>query len=173
MWLALILNNSGNHNSNDRLSFTNHKLVDFCSRFLFTEYEMKSDDDWLMNSDNEPGSPITMDDIFKKCERKFKFEDINCKDYHKEERRILYAKMDTKHKLSGAHFHSFCRRYERQGGMESKCTTPDYDAWCLVRGKCRKAFDSTKFFKKYSDVRHQLTYLRDIINIGVTENFYK
>ena len=114
MWLALILTNSGNHNSNDRLSFTNHKLVDFCSRFLFTEYEMKSDDDWLMNSDNEPGSPITMDDIFKKCERKFKFEDINCKDYHKEVRRILYAKMDTKHKLSGAHFHSFCR------GMKDK-----------------------------------------------------
>ena len=125
----------------------------------------------LLSSEDEVGSQLDINSMFIKSERKFKFTEINSRAYHKEVRRQLYTNMDLNRKPKGIDYHSFCRRFERERGLESKCTKPDFDAWCLVIGKCRDAFDAKKFFKLYSTARSQLEYIRNMININVSENF--
>lgn len=123
------------------------------------------------SDEDEVGSQINTNDIFKKTEKRFQINEVNCRDYHREVRRILYAKMDTSRKLTGLYYHSFCRWFERAGGVHSKMAKPDYDAWCLVIGKKRSCFDAEKFFKLYNDARSQIAYIRTLLNIQVSENF--
>ena len=125
----------------------------------------------LMTSDEELATPLNTRSIFEKSERRFTMKEINSREYHREVRRILNAKMDTEHALTGVHYHSFCRRFEREHGIESNTTKPDFDAWCLVIGKSRKKFDTRKFLKVYKEAKSQILYIRDKLNIQVSENF--
>lgn len=140
---------------------------------LIDDIDITSDQEraLLLSSDEEIGSQLCINSIYAKSEKIFKYDEVNTRAYHREVRRILYAKMDVQEKLNGVHYHSFCRRFEREGELKSKTALPDYDAWCLVIGKARLAFNTEKFLKLYSNVRQQLKYLRNILNIRVSENF--
>ena len=74
--------------------------------------------------------------------------EINTKKYWKSVRLLLFTDLgcDT---LTPAHYHTFVNNFERKGGVECRLPNPSFDAWCLVTGKPRNAFDTSAFLKCY------------------------
>ena len=150
------------------------RCISFFFKSFLGDIEITTEDEnnLLATSDEEEvGTPLNIDELFVKCERTFRYDEVNTREYHREVRRIIHAKMDAKRPLSGAYYHSFCRRFERERGVDSKSAKPDYDAWCLIIGKSRTCFDTKKFFRLYENTREQIVYIRNLINIKVSENF--
>lgn len=102
--------------------------------------------------------------IFTRCE-------INTDAYYREVRRCLYVNMGEVDQISFSMYRAFCRRYEREGSMFNKDNTrPKFDAWCLVRGTSRLAFNYTKFFQRYPTAKEQVYAVRKKLEIDVKDN---
>lgn len=111
--------------------------------------------------------PLTIEELIEEeSTETFRFEEINSARYWKEVRRLLFNRMGSKH-LSPAHYHTFSDNFASKGGIECRSPKPSFDAWCLVTGKCRRAFDFPAFIAKYPSVEKQLEGIRAYLNVIV------
>ena len=137
-------------------------------RIFLDDLNTDEENELLKTSDDElRESPIHVEDLYTKCKTVFKTSDINTSLYWKEVRRILFAKMETKDKLSGIYWTSFQVTFDRKKGKSSTWPAPKYDAICLLLGKPRTLFDNEGFMKKYPSVKQQILYLRKEMGVRI------
>jgi len=68
-------------------------------------------------------------------------------------------------------YHFLCIELFVAGSMFNKDNTrPKFDAWCLVRGTSRLAFNYTKFFQRYPTAKEQVYAVRKKLEIDVKDN---
>ena len=122
----------------------------------------------LLASSSEEESPLKVSDLVKgrDPEEKFTHAQINTKIYWKSVRLLLFSDLgcDT---LTPAHYHTFVNNFERKGGVECRIPNPSFDAWCLVTGTPRNAFDTSAFLKCYPSTASQLEVVRKKLDIIV------
>ena len=122
----------------------------------------------LLASSSEEESPLKVSDLVKgrSTEEKFMFAQINSKLYWTAVRLLLFTDLgcDT---LTPAHCSTFVSNFERKGGVECRLPDPTFDAWCLVTGTPRNAFDTYGFLKCYPSTDSQLEVVRKKVDIIV------
>ena len=101
---------------------------------------------------------MTTNELVEKSKKIFSIKDINSEDFFKEVRRLIMNQLDGS--ITPEHFHSFCRTYERNGGIKSTWSHPKFDAICLILGRSRSLFDKEKFYKLYPSTKGQIDFIR-------------
>ena len=116
-------------------------------------------------------TPLTIKFLMSRTEKYFPLCQVNTDDYFREVRKALYTNMFGEERITLAQYNSFCQRYIREGGTFNKHNSqPKFDAWCLIRGTSRLAFNHGKFFTRYPTCRDQIRMLRNQLDIKVKDN---
>ena len=56
-------------------------------------------------------------------------------------------------------------------GLLYRKPEPNYDAWLLVRGQNRLAFDCLAFFDRFPNVKKRIVKLRKMMNVRVKDSY--
>ena len=132
--------------------------------------DIDSDTEARLLASEEDENPLSVEKRFlrmDRCIKSFNFADINTSDYNKEVCRLIYTGFDNRSKLTSGHYLTFVDNFDRIGGKDCRRPQPRIDAWCLVWGKFREAFQVKKFLEEYPEVEGKLEEIRRRIDIIV------
>ncbi|XP_066924434.1 uncharacterized protein [Clytia hemisphaerica] len=114
-------------------------------------------------------SPLRKEEIlrFKLGKTRYKFDDLNSYEYWREVRTVLATNMGRRERLTGHYYLNFDDHFEPKGGVKCRIPKPEFDAWCLVKGKVREGFDIKGFCLCYPNIEEELKRLRTLMTIIV------
>ena len=117
----------------------------------------------------DPQTDLDPDDIEVRMpdKKRFKPNDFDTKQYHKEVYRIIVTNMEVEDRLDYLYAMSFDRKYSKALKF-GNYTKPDpvFDAWMCVYGKSRDQFDPKLLIKYYPNVTDKIKRIRRIVRVS-------